>query len=113
MRLRDTNIIDRAKQEVALEDLLWDRAGHYWYTEQGHEIDPTDMKDYAAALEAKLKMLESVLINLLKVTEEYDLRIEGEWGYGRTRKEMDATAAWAPEILAARVALAAAQEEQE
>ena len=88
--------------------------------EQIHDVlGYWDLDDYIewlelrkAALDAKLKMLESVLINLLKVTEEYDLRIEGEWGYGRTRKEMDATAAWGPEILAARVALAAAAHQE-
>ena len=59
-RLRDTNIIDRSKQEVDLNDLRWNREGSFWYTDEHHEFSPEEILEYAARLEQRVIRLERV-----------------------------------------------------
>ncbi len=62
-KLRDTHIIEWSKQEVDLADLLWDESGHYWYSEDRHEISPDDMLKFAQSLEQRIEELEEAGTN--------------------------------------------------
>ena len=72
MKLKDTNIIDKDKQEVNLEDLQFDAAGKFWYTHAGHEISPDELLAYAMKLETVVTGLQlqiTALREILKIAE--------------------------------------------